>query len=417
MDNTPLRPRDIACVSLDWLELYCLESNDRYPCDADYFRNRGYMVHEREYGTRSYAEMFTIEDKEGNPWIEIRRNPMSGNSAFCGLLPQSCHIRLVNRQCYLDDAVTRLRDFLLLHDYIFKRIYRIDICRDFEFFDSGDSPAKFCKRYLAGIYSKVNQCKVACHGLDNWSDFAWETLSWGNPKSMVGTKIYNKSKELRAQGNKKPWIPWCWYESHLIDNPVNQTKTGENGKPYQPEIWRLEFSLKSQADNWIVIEDVSGKRTKKKAIPHGLALFDSKDKLWQRFQDLSFHYFRFKVLEEGKRKDKCKDKKLFYWDSGVQLMQVNRLPHEPMAKDDEEALRKKLVAYKEHHLDAKIRTACDILLQEIYKGQALRIAPRERVQEILALRLATKLKFENPEADFAVLLNEVQTLLFTEKDF
>lgn len=163
------------CVSVDWLEVYCLESNDRYPCNADYFRTKGYFVNERDYGTRQYAEMFTIEDEHGEPWIEIRRNPMSGQSVFSGLNPMSTHIRLVNRHCYFDDAIEKLRNFLTLHDYIFKRIFRIDICRDFEYFDSGDDPAKFCRRYLANKYAKINQCHLSAHGADNWSSFDWES--------------------------------------------------------------------------------------------------------------------------------------------------------------------------------------------------------------------------------------------------
>ena len=72
------------CVNIDWLEVYCLESNERFPCNADYFRSRGFIVHEREYGTRQYNEMFTLEDERRNKWLEIRRNPASGSSSFSG---------------------------------------------------------------------------------------------------------------------------------------------------------------------------------------------------------------------------------------------------------------------------------------------------------------------------------------------
>lgn len=399
------------CVSVDWLEVYCLESNDRYPCDADYFRTKGYFVNERDYGTRQYAEMFTIEDEHGEPWIEIRRNPMSGQSEFSGLNPMSTHIRLVNRHCYFDDAVERLRNFLTLHDYIFKRIFRIDICRDFEYFDSGDDPAKFCRRYLANKYAKINQCHLSAHGADNWSSFDWETLSWGSRHSMVGTKLYNKTKELQAGGSKKPWIVWKWYLCGLIDNPVTMMKKSANGGEYSPTIWRLEFSLRSQADNWIVIENQSGKKVKRQAIPHKLSLFDSPDKLWQRFQELSFHYFRFKKMEEGKRKDRCKDKVLFYWDRQVEFMQVSMLPREAKPNQDDEILRRKLQTFREKHCDQKIRVACEVILDELYKNKALQVAPREKVQEVLALRLATRLKFQLPEADFAVLLQEATNLV------
>ena len=73
------------CVNIDWLEVYVLEANDRYPCNADYFRRQGYLVRERDYGTRVYKEMFEIVDEMNNPLLEIRRNPASGASEFHGL--------------------------------------------------------------------------------------------------------------------------------------------------------------------------------------------------------------------------------------------------------------------------------------------------------------------------------------------
>ena len=42
----------------------------------------------------------------------------------------------------------------------FKRIYRIDIAYDFEYFDSGDQPARFARRYVECKYRKINQCKM-----------------------------------------------------------------------------------------------------------------------------------------------------------------------------------------------------------------------------------------------------------------
>ena len=75
----------MRCVNLDWLEISAEESNSRYPCDADYFRSRGFIVHERDYGTRVWGEVFTIEDENGHDWIEVRRRPPSGASEFKGL--------------------------------------------------------------------------------------------------------------------------------------------------------------------------------------------------------------------------------------------------------------------------------------------------------------------------------------------
>lgn len=399
------------CINLDWLEVYCLESNDRYPCDADYFMRKGYLVQVREYGTRQYNQMFTIMDDKGDPWIEIRRDPASGDSKFCGLVPQSCHIRLVNRQCYLTGAVTKLRDFLATHDYIFKRIFRIDICHDFEKFDTGDDPEKFIKRYLSKKYTKINQCNVATHGNDNWSDFEWETISWGSQKSMVSTKLYNKTKELSVNKTDKAYIKWAWYDAGLITNPLHMTKVNKNGVEYHPTIWRLEFSLKSLADNWIVIEDQSGKRMKKKAVPHRLSLFDSEEKLWERFRDLSFHYFRFKKLEQGQRKDRCPDKVLYRWDIPNEFMKVTQLPLDSKPRSDEEILKKRLLHYKLEHDKTEIQRACNVLIEEIDRAELLRISPREKWKDFETLRLALMTKLSMPDADAAQVLAEIRSLV------
>lgn len=399
------------CINIDWLEIYCLESNDRFPCDADYFAQRGYIVEQRDYGTRQYNQMFTILDENHDPWIEIRRQPASGESSFSGLMPQSCHIRLVNRQCYLTGAIQRLRDFLIKHDYIFKRIYRIDICHDFEKFDSGDNPEKFCRRYLAGKYAKINQTNVAAHGQDNWADFDWETLSWGARKSMVSTKLYCKTKELKVNKTDKPYIKWCWFDAGLIDNPLTMTKHNKMGIEYEPNIWRLEFSLKSLADSWIVIEDISGKHRKKKSIPHRLSLFDTQEKLWDRFRDLSFHYFRFKKYEQGKRKDRCEDKILYSWNTPNEFMKVVQLPHDSKPKREDDLLRKRLLSFQISHYKYEIKKACSVIIEEIDNGQLLRIIPKNRLEDFEALKIALVRKMKIPDADAAEIIQEVREAL------
>lgn len=405
------------CVNIDWLEIYALENVDRYPCNADYFRAHGYFVKEREYGTRQYNEMFVIEDKEGNPWIEIRRNPASGSSSFCGLVPESTHIRLTNRTCYTGNAVGQMRDFLILHEYIFKRIFRIDICYDFEYFDSGDAPAAFCRRYLAGKYSKINQCRVSSYGADNWSAFDWETISWGSPHSMVTTKVYNKSRELSSPKHDKPYIRWTWFLCDLIDDPVNMSKTGKDGQKYKPEIWRVEFSLRSAADNWIVIEDQSGKRVKKKAVPHRLSMFDSYDKLWQRFEDLAFHYFRFKHFESGKRKDLCRDKVLFKFNDSRTFYQVSQLPPASKPSRDDDILRRRLIRYKEIHADKSIRDACDVILQTLSRVEVRRLVEHPDFIAIETLQRAIAYKLKYPDEDIIAIMSRIRQLLTNKEIF
>lgn len=429
----------MRCVNIDWLEVSCEESNAVYPCNADYFRSQGYFVHERDYGTRVWGEVFTIEDNEGHDWIEVRRNPPSGDSEFKGLTEFSCRLRLVNAQCYHKDCVQLLREFMLRHDYIFKAIFRIDICYDFEYFDYGDQPSRFARRILERKYRKINQCKIHAIGDDRWSDYDWETLSWGSPTSMVSTKFYNKSKEIETVSTEKVYIPYAWFLSGLIDNPVSRTKIDAHGKEYKPEIWRVEFSLKSKAKRWLVIEDVSGKRMKKTEIPHKLDLYDAPDKLWRRFQDLAFHYFHFKVARYKEvrkgltrpllaepshaedrqpiRKSLCPDKLLFRWDKDHQFEQLDMKMRAAKPNNTMEILRRHLQNYRAQTEDVKQREAADIILEVLEREDLRRYTPKQVMSEIYALQETLRIRMRYPEKDLVHTLAEIQKSFFDDERF
>lgn len=378
----------MRCVNIDWLEVYCLESNDKFPCNADYFRRQGYFVREREYGTRQYKEMFTLEDSHGEPFLEVRRNPATNDARFSGFLPQSTHIRLVNRYCYFENPVGMLRDFLLKHDYIFKRIFRIDVAYDFEYFDSGDKPSRFAQRYVEKKYRKINQCHLAAFADDNWTDFNWQSLKWGNESSMVSTKLYDKSLELSRPKHDKPYIRESWFWSGLIDNPIEGTKKDKNGSVYKPDIWRIEFSMKSSADNWIVIDDTRGKRIKKHAVPHRLDMFDSREKLWQRFEELAYHYFRFKKFKKDVRKDRCEDKILFKFNTDREFYHLQQACSDRQPYTEEQRLKARLEHFREYHLDPDIRRACDILIECIKRTDGYRYTTHMTAIELQALQRA-----------------------------
>lgn len=424
------------CVNIDWLEVYVLESNNNYPCNADYFRRAGYLVKERDYGTRVYKEMFEITDDMGNPILEIRRNPASGQADFQGLSEFSSHIRVPNWLLYQKDPIGFLRDFLLKHDYIFKRIYRIDICYDFEYFDSGDQPARFARRYLQGVYRKINQCHLTAHGFDSWNGCNYNSLSWGSPSSMVSTKLYNKTLELKEGKNDKPWIKTAWMVNDLIDNPCSMTKRNTKGELYHPEIWRVEFSMKSEADGWIVWEMQNRKKVRKQTIPHRLEMFDSPDKVWRRFQNLAYHYFHFKHVEflgngvlmevqDGKlvhsdlelrpqRKDRCSDKVLFYWDKDLEFATLSAAPPPSKKNSREETLRRRLNEYRMSHPQQDIRTACDVILKNIENLEKLRFAPLGDEKERMAMQIALTKKLNGDSRAALEIIAEVKALL--EKD-
>ena len=427
------------CINLDWLEVYCLESNSRYPCNAEYFRRKGYMVREREYGTRVYKEMFEILNENGDPMIEIRRNPASGDADFSGLVPESCHLRLPNWMLYQGNPVAFLMEFLLDHDYIFRRISRIDIAYDFELFDSNDKPATFVRRYLEGKYRKINQCRLSAHGDDTWNNCNWNSLSWGSRTSMVNTKLYNKTKELEEAPKDKPYIRSAWVMTGLIDNPMNFCKYAADGKAVKKEIWRLEYSMKSACDGWIVLEMQNGKKMKKQHLPHKLPMFDSKDKLWQRFQDLTYHYFHFKyreyidltakshglVLETAnsnlerplKRKDRCRDKKLFYFDSGHQFTQLSAAPSGCQGYKEDDVLERRLRKYQMTHPRPDIRQACEIILKEIDLTKLVNYSPKLRWNDAKVLQTVLRYKMNGDTRDVAELLRYIVDALNNEEIF
>lgn len=421
------------CINIDWLEVYALEPASLYPLNASFFRSHGYNVREREYGTRVWKEMFEILDEENNPVMEVRRNPASGDSSFQGLCPESCHLRLPNWILYQNNPVTFMMDFLVKHDYIFKRIYRIDIALDFTQFDSGDKPHKFVRRYLNGIYRKVYQCTVASHGDDEWNTIKWNSISWGAKGSMVSTKLYNKTKELEESKNSKPYIRTVWMMSGLIDNPVYISKNQDDGTSKHIDVWRLEFSLRSQCDGWIVIDTEQHHKQVKQHIPHRLSLFDSKDKLWQRFQDLCYHYFRFKYTEYAdtdeklseeqleqvnsdpdrplKRKDRCRDKILFYFDRGHQFTQLTNVsPNEKQERTDN-VLERRLRLFRESHSDNELRRACDVLLKEIDLTKLVNYSPKHNWKEARALQLTLARKINGDSRRIAEILEEILNML------
>ena len=165
------------------------------------------------------------------------------------------------------------------------------------------------------------------------------------------------------------------------------TKTDTKGKLYHPEIWRVEFSMHSDADGWIVYEMQNRKKVRKQAIPHKLDMFDSPDKVWARFQNLAYHYFHFKHVDYigGKR-----------GLSDIALSMVNS-------------------EYKLHHPLEDIRKACDILLKSIDGLEKLRFIPLGDETERLAMQLALSRKIEGDKRYFFEIIAEIKALLANDK--
>ena len=407
----------MRCVNLDWLELHCYEPSNE-PHDANYFRRQGLDVNERGYGTRVYREMFTVCDRIGNPFVEVRRNPFS--QGFGGIhAATETHLRLVNAACYYDDAVLRLQDFINAFGYEIGRITRVDICLDFERFDAGDEPAKFLERYLKKRYSKINQGNITAHGTDRWNGQIWNSVSWGSPTSAIGTKFYNKTMELydSAEGTyRKPHIRYTWLKCGLIDDFHKCLKQNENGW-YTPQIWRVEFSIRSAVKKWFTIK-LNGNEKQYQSIRNTLDMYDSREKLLTLFASLTQHYFHFKYYQENQRKDRCPDKILFRWNEPQTTYKVGRddvshiLGEGAKQKRPYDSLIRKLRDFQTSKPKQEIIDACQVIIKAI-EGDQLRSDLRNPFSyvELMQLQRALSIKAAGSDTDVVVLMNEVKKLL------
>ena len=410
-------PSSQRCVNLDWLEVHCLEPYGD-PHDAEYFRRAGLTVMERDYGTRVYKEMFTVNDALGNPFVEVRRAPYS--TGYAGIHDErECHLRLVNAACYLDNAADLMQQFIDTYHYEFNRITRVDICLDFERFDEGDDPAVFLSRYLRQVYSKINQGNITAHGADRWNGQVWNSVSWGSPTSAIGTKFYNKTMELydAATGTyRKPHIRYAWLKCGLIDDFHKVLKRKDDGW-YTPQIWRVEFSIRSSVKKWFAIE-LNGEAKHYQSIRNTLDMYDCREKLLTLFASLQQHYFHFKHYDKEQRKDRCPDKVLFRW-SGLQVTyKVGRddtlsiLGEGAKQSRPYDTLLNKLRLYQQEKPQKDIVEACQVIIRAI-EGDYLRSDLRNpfSYHELLALQRALSMKASGDDTDVVVLMQEVKNLL------
>lgn len=404
--STPKR-----CINIDWLEIHAREPINE-PRDAEYFRKAGMFVREREYGTRVYRQMFVIEGTDGQPLIEVRRDPAS--KGINGIHDANeCHLRLVNRACYFDNAATLFKTFLIGNGYTDIRISRIDLCLDFEKFDKGDNPQAFIRRYFRHKYAKINQGNIHGHGSDNWSGQEWNSIAWGAKSSPVSTKLYNKTMELydaKTDTFAKPWIRHAWLLCGLVDDMQRCTKDGQ-----LVNVWRVEFSIKSAVKNWVAIA-LNGNENELQSLHNTLDVYANRGQMLVMFASLAQHYFRFKKFKQGKRKDRCKDKVLFEF-SGMQV--TYKVGRPDYAAGNEYSMREryarliaKIKMYQQSSSVLEVHKACDVLIQAMTEDElrAELASPWSR-EELETMRAIIRLRSKNPELSYETAMSEVKKLL------
>lgn len=410
------------CVNIDWLEVYCLEDALTYPHNAEYFRKQGLHVVEREYGTPVYHEMFTIFDHRDQPLIEVRRNPKSaiGKQIHGVLDPNACHVRLTNRTCYFNQPIQLLQTFLEQYGLHLQRISRLDICLDFTKFDYGDDPGDFMARYFKHRYSKINQANIRAHGKDMWDGRLWNSVAWGNDKSMIGTKFYNKSMELREKADK-PYIRQAWCAAHLIDDADTGEKFTKNDDgtitTTKPDVWRVEFSIKSSTRGWFRIENVKGAKKQYESIKHTLAMYQTKQDLINMFFSLADHYFHFKYFMPSVRKDRCIDKMLFRTKEKQVHYKLENVATTTTPEKSALRLINMLTKYRDEHVTPDIYKACNTLIAKLLEEVHTISMPMPwDMTEVKALQLLIQRRMQANLPHCERLEDIIQLLKATESD-
>lgn len=356
--------------------------------------------------------MFTILAPNEEPLLEIRRNPAS--VGLKGIHDENeCHIRLSNRTCYFDNAASLLRNFLEKHGYTDVRISRVDLCMDFVTFDKGDDPQAFVRRYFKHRYAKINQGRISSHGEDTWSGQEWNSLSWGSRTSSVTTKLYCKTMELydpKLDWYKKPYIREAWFKCGMIDNITKVTLDNK-----KVSVWRLEFSLSSAVKNWVPIE-LDGVAKKWQSLPNNLDVYDGRDKILVMFASLARHYFRFKIYEEGKRKDRCQDKVLFVFSGQQNVYKIGKndtaLGSGNSFLSRYNRLIEKIKEFQSTHYGPELHKACDVLIEAITtENMRAEIANPWDKEELEFLKQLIHVRTSQKSLSYEVATQEVLNML------
>lgn len=390
--------------NLDWVEVSAVEPR-LVPRDENYFIRQGYQVRPRDYGTPLFRSMFTLVSG-GHDFIEIRRDPYSLKRDGGIFEEGACHIRLSNRTCYFYDAIDILRKFMEGNMFRFVCISRIDICADFNYFAHGDNPQTFLNRYMRDEYIKCGQRKFHNVGIDGARYKNNDSCAWKSKTSVISAKLYNKTKELREQGDK-PYIRECW-------------KWG--GLDVSIDVWRVEFSISSKVNTMLNKKTGEYQRM-------SLSMFDDKRKQNYEFHNLAARYFHFKHREftrdgEQKRRRDCRDKVLFLFDPDMEFRTPLKFTEKPQPSRFEKMIIKKLKAIASNpEVMTNIRSAAALLSKALY-NEVLQMAlqteygtiplddttPRYHIVNFLRIKLH-ELKIKEREIESLMREIGVDTLL------
>jgi hypothetical protein len=296
------------CVNIDWLQLYCTQ---QYALELPtHLRSFGFFVDDEESRSRHFAREATVKTRTNEKYMSIQYMPLSLKSAGGIWEKDACMVKLYNKFCYEPDAVQKLCDTLMRLNIKMRSISRFDVALDLQYFDNNLKPQTLIENFFKNRYTKVGVTKFCMFGNQTQTQ-SCQYLRFGSGASACSVYLYNKSQEMRDK-QEKPYIRDAWEQCGL-----------NNGK----DVWRLEFSLRSDAKHMIQTNDTivkSGKQyynsTTGEVLPEGSIVkydrnnvlrsiikinineIDTQERLLSLYSRLYAHYFRFRYTHTAKKK-------------------------------------------------------------------------------------------------------------------
>lgn len=281
-------------VSIDWLSIYC-------DCSV-MVQHKDYIFDKEPYGTSVYADMYTIY-QYGEEIAILTCNPRSS-----ALKKGSGVLKILNPILYQQFLAEQVYNLLYKCQIQFLNISRLDLCADFNHFNSYPDMQDFFQDFLTLKIWKIGAakykvCADKAEMIDNQyfkliglqsSRHSYQYLRFGSKVSKVSAYLYNKTQEFRDV-KRKNYIAEAW-----AANDIDERK----------EVWRLEFSLKGD----------------------GIKFLNQETKMWQSknlemvldpiqrtqlYNALYIKYWDFRINDGQQRKDRMKHCDLLPIESSI----------------------------------------------------------------------------------------------------
>lgn len=205
--------------AIDWYQYTVRLDIDFYP-----YQNENWTFELAEYSTKHMEKLFHIY-YDGIHFANIECKPKSSI-----LKPYHGFVRIINNWLYHEKTKDLIRELNQRNLLYFNNFTRVDIAVDFNKFHQNKCPQKFINDLMQGTIIKKGKAKFATYGKISDNGNIFQTLKFGSETSKISYKIYNKTQELKEAKNK-PYIIDFWEQ---------------NGLDITKDIYRLEFSFKSQ---------------------------------------------------------------------------------------------------------------------------------------------------------------------------